>query len=425
MEVKVTVTEPQKKFLALDCKFPAFVAGFGTGKSEVMCTSALLDSLEGGSNSLIAMYEPTYDLVRLILAPRMEEKLIDWGIRYKYNKSENIIYTSSSQVGDFVLRTLDNPSRIVGYESFRAKIDELDTLKTEHAQEAFNKIIARNRQVPDTYQRQSDKPMNTVSVFTTPEGFKFVYDKWKKKRAPGYELVQASTMSNPFLPDDYVQSLRDSYPPQLIEAYLNGEFVNLTSGSIYTCFDRVLNNTIRKWDKQEPVFIGMDFNVGQMSAVVHIKENGKPIAVDEIVDAYDTPDIINIIKARYQGCTIRVYPDASGGSRKSVDASRTDIALLEEAGFSVIANKKNPFVKDRILAMNRAFCDNDGNRDYKINVSMCPSYADCLEQQVWGPNGEPDKTQKKDHANDAGGYFIAFEYPVIKPVANMPIKFSI
>ena len=211
----------------------------------------------------------------------------------------------------------------------------------------------------------------------------------------------------------------------MVDAYIDGKFVNLTSGSIYTCFDRALNNTGRKWDNQEPVFIGMDFNVGQMSAVVHIKENGKPRAVDEIVNAYDTPDMINIIKERYQGCTIRVYPDASGGSRKSVDASKTDIALLEQAGFSVIANKKNPFVKDRILAMNRSFCDNDNNRDYLVNVSMCPSYADCLEQQVWGANGEPDKSQGKDHANDAGGYFIAFEYPVIKPVANMPIRFSI
>ncbi len=74
--------------------------------------------------------------------------------------------------------------------------------------------------------------------------------------------------------------------------------------------------------------------------------------------------------------------------------------------------------------MNRSFCDNNDNRDYLVNVSMCPSYADCLEQQVWGKNGEPDKTQKKDHANDAGGYFIAYEYPVIKPVAFMPIRFS-
>ena len=109
-----TRTSPQKAFMQLDCKFPAFVAGFGTGKSEVMCQSAICDAIEGGSKSLIAMYEPTYDLVRLILAPRMEDKLQEAGIAYKYNKSENIIYTSTPGIGDFVLRTLDNPSRIVG-----------------------------------------------------------------------------------------------------------------------------------------------------------------------------------------------------------------------------------------------------------------------------------------------------------------------
>ena len=156
MQIKLTATKPQAEFLALDCKFPAFIAGFGTGKSETMCNSAMMDSLEGGSDSLIALYEPTYDLVRLILAPRMEDKLQEWGVRYKYNKSENIIYTSNGQMGDFVLRTLDNPSRIVGYESFRAKIDEIDTLKQDHAAEAWIKIIARNRQVPSTYNKISN-----------------------------------------------------------------------------------------------------------------------------------------------------------------------------------------------------------------------------------------------------------------------------
>ncbi|NAO51909.1 hypothetical protein PsP108CL_06240 [Pseudomonas syringae] len=29
-----------------------------------------------------------------------------------------------------------------------------------------------------------------------------------------------------------------------------------------------------------------------------------------------------------------------------------------------------------------------------------------LEQQVWAANGEPDKSQGNDPANDGGGYFI-------------------
>ena len=413
MQVNVKVTDPQREFLALDCKFPAFVAGFGTGKSEVMCTSALMDSLEGGSNSLVAMYEPTYDLVRLILAPRMEEKLIDWGIRYKYNKSENVIYTSSGQVGDFVLRTLDNPARIVGYESFRAKIDELDTLKAEHAQEAFNKIIARNRQVPETYQRQSDKPMNTVSVFTTPEGFKFVYNKWAKNRAPGYELVQASTMSNPFLPDDYVQALRDSYPPQLIEAYLEGEFVNLTSGSVYTCYDRKLNSSNREIKESDHLHIGMDFNVGKMSAIVHVKDNNTTTAVDEFMGLLDTPAMIEAIKNRYPNHRVTIYPDSSGKNRKSANASETDVSQLR-AAFNVVVPGRNPFVKDRIAAVQAMLCNANGERRYYINENKCTETAESLEQQVYNKQGEPDKSHDNDHPNDALGYFIHSQYPIIR-----------
>jgi hypothetical protein len=47
----------------------------------------------------------------------------------------------------------------------------------------------------------------------------------------------------------------------------------------------------------------------------------------------------------------------------------------------------------------------------------CPTYADGLEQQIWGANGEPDKTAGIDHANDAGGYFIHREYPIVKRTA--------
>lgn len=415
MQINLKLTKPQSDFVGLDCKYPAFIAGFGTGKSEVMCTSALLDSLEGGADSLIAMYEPTYDLVRLILAPRMEEKLTDWGVRYRYNKSENIIYTSNGQMGDFVLRTLDNPSRIVGYESFRAKIDELDTLKQEHALEAWTKIIARNRQNPSTYIRQTDKPVNTVSVFTTPEGFRFVHDRWVKNRKPGHEMIQASTMSNPFLPSDYVESLRSSYPANLIEAYLNGQFVNLTSGGVYTQFDRKLNNSSRDIKPSDTLHIGMDFNVGKMSAIVHVEDNIDGVrittAVDELMGLLDTPAIIKAIQSKYHEHRCIIYPDASGNNRKSMNASETDISQLK-AHFLVRNDAKNPYVKDRVASVQAMLCNANGDRRYFVNGDKCPETVEALEQQVYNKQGEPDKSHDNDHPNDALGYYINNQFPV-------------
>lgn len=423
MNVNITATEPQGAFLGMHCKFPAFVAGFGTGKSEVMCNSALLDSMEGGSDSIIAMYEPTYDLVRLILAPRMEEKLTDWGVRYRYNKSDNIIYTSSGQFGDFVLRTLDNPARIVGYESFRAKIDELDTLNMEHAEHAWNKVIARNRQLPRTYKPITPKPANTVSVFTTPEGFRFVHDRWVVKKNPGYEMIQASTLSNPFLPEDYVQSLRDTYPGQLIDAYINGEFVNLTAGTVYYAYDRRKNSSRETIKPGETLYIGQDFNVGRMASTVYVQRGKVWHAVAELVDMFDTPDVVRAITERWKskGHYIVMYPDASGKNRKSNNASTSDIAQLQQAGFEVRAKSTNPPVKDRVSAMNKAL----ESGMVMINEQACPVTARCLEQQAYDKNGEPDKSGGVDHQNDGTTYPIAYEMPIRKPVINVPVTFAL
>lgn len=461
--VTIKPTSDQLRFHKLKSKYPAFVGGFGVGKSQTMANQAFMDASHS-SDALIALYEPTYDLIRLIMAPRMESILSDYGVRYKYNKSENIIYTSTPGLGDFILRTLDNPERIVGYESYRSHVDEIDTLKEEHARAAWIKIIARNRQSArfkgneldedtlfslNAYERRGllykndthepigidGAPMNRVSVYTTPEGFRFVYKTWKKEPKPSYEMVQASTLNNPFLPGDYVASLRESYPANLIDAYLDGEFVNLTSGQVYTAFNRNHNHSDEYWDNKEAIHIGMDFNVGRMCSVVHVLRDHDgvllPHAVDEITAGYDTPDMIRMIKQRFwdevednvfkKKCEIYVYPDSSGKNRKSVGASDTDISLLKDAGFRVRVNTVNPSVRDRVTTMNSMFCNAKGERKYFVNPRKCPTYVDKLEQQVY-KNGEPEKDGTED-VNDAGGYYIAYEYKVKKPMLNINVQF--
>jgi len=414
------LSAPQNVFLnGLNTKYRAYVGGFGSGKTFVGCLD-LLNFFGKHPGTRQGYFSVSFPAIRDIFYPTFEEAahLLGFTVVIRESNKEVHVYRNGFYYGTVICRSMDNPGSIIGFKISRALVDEIDTLPKEKARNAWNKIVARMRLVIDGVE-------NSVGVTTTPEGFLFVYDQFAKDPTESYSMVQASTYENEkYLPPDYIASLRETYPEQLIEAYLMGEFVNLTSGTIYNQYDRKFNNTDRVWDGKEPIYIGMDFNVGQMAAVIHVKDADGPRAVDEIANAYDTPDMINIIKQRYQGCTIRVYPDASGGSRKSVDASKTDIALLNQAGFSVIANKKNPFVKDRILAMNRNFCDNNQNRMYLVNVLRCPNYADCLEQQVWGDNGEPDKKQGKDHMNDAGGYFIAYDYPVIKPVAQMPVRFA-
>jgi hypothetical protein len=257
---------------------------------------------------------------------------------------------------------------------------------------------------------------NTVAVATTPEGFGFVWERWVKQGGPGYTLFRAKTQDNAaHLPAGYIDTLRSSYPSALLAAYLDGEFVNLASGSVYAPFDRALNNTSARINPGEPLHVGLDFNVGKMAAVVHVIRDSKPYALDELTDVFDTPAMIALLKKRFAGHQITVYPDASGGNRKSQNASESDLTLLRQAPFLVCANPANPAVKDRVLAMNRML----EKREYKINADMCPVYVEGLEKQAYDKHGEPDKTTGLDHALDAGGYFITYRYPIVRAVASV------
>lgn len=406
-------TESQEAFVFSKATFPAFVGGFGSGKTAAAIARLMtLKRLCPGQD--VAYYLPTYGLVEDIAYQRFPSLFERNGLSYKLNRQAATLQTD---IGRIIFRTMDNPDRIVGYEVAHSICDELDTLPLEKARNVWNKVIARNRQKAFT-QKGTAIP-NTVGVATTPEGFRFVYERWVKNRAPGYELFRARTMDNAkHLPEGYVDNLRNSYPSALLSAYLDGEFVNLTAGSVYPEFDRALNASSETIRKGETLHIGIDFNVTKMSAVVHVLRGDDPHAVEELLDVFDTPAMAKLIKARYkdEGHQVMVYPDASGNSRKSNNASESDLHILRQHGLTVCVNPTNPAVKDRVLAMNRML-HHEGERRYRVNPETCPHYVEALEKQPYDKNGEPDKTSGLDHVLDAGGYFIAYRYPIQRRIA--------
>ena len=340
--------------------------------------------------------------------------LLGFTAKIKRADKEVDLYRGRAYYGTTICRSMDDPGSIVGFKIARAMVDEIDILAKEKAQANWRKIIARMRLVVPGV-------VNGIGVTTTPEGFRFVYDAFARApsdeasriRMRDYSMVQASTYENEeFLPPDYIQSLRDTYPQELIDAYLMGEFVNLTSGTVYRNYSRETHRSAEQIKGNEPLHVGQDFNVGNMASVVNVERDDGWHAVAELKGIMDTPALIETLKQKFEGHAIYIYPDASGGSRKTVNASESDISLLRKAKFKVRAKDSNPPVKDRILAMNTAFAKSR----LWVNDSKCPTLAEALEQQSYDKNGEPDKTSGHDHHNDAQGYFVNWQMPVVKPV---------
>ena len=421
----------QFKFINSTAIYPALVSGLGAGKTEALVyrTLKFLTEIE---KAQIGIYQPTVDLIKRILYPRFEDIFANSGIPYKLNKSDGImeIWMPRGKC-TIVFRSMDNYNRIIGYETHHAILDEIDTIAKDKAFEVWVRVLARTRK--KYYKPDGTRGDNTIGITTTPEGFNFVYEMWMKKHKddPNYELIRGRTIDNHHLHKDFVPNLMATYPPQLIAAYLNGEFVNMKGKTVYSGFDREKSNThltIDDFPESNVVNIGMDFNVGRMSAVVGMKAadmEKRLYIVDEFHNLMDTPAMIEAISARYSDRIVVIYPDASGRSRKSMDASKSDIRLLKDAGFRINAPKKNPPVRERVLSMNTMFLNGEGERNMYVNVTKCPQFTEALEKQVYDDNSVPVKDGTED-INDAAGYLVNRVFGLARPTAGVArMRFSV
>lgn len=417
MQVKAQANKPQGQFLSMPQKNRAFVGGYGSGKTWVGGQAQCVHYLRHPKVNQ-GYFSPTYSMIRDIYFPTIEEVAGTMGLNVAIREGNHEVdfYSGRTYRGTTLCRSMDHPASIVGFKIGHATIDELDTLTLRKAEDAWRKIIAR--------MRDNNTTNNGIDVMTTPEGFRFTHKMFVQlvtdnpELKNNYGLIQASTYDNEAnLPPDYIPSLKEIYPAELIEAYINGQFVNLTSGTVYRSFNRERCNSTETIIEKEPLFIGQDFNVQRMCSAILVQRPGGFVCVAELKDVFDTPALIAMLQEKYAGHRIIIYPDASAASRKTVDASKSDIALLQNAGFDIRVNSRNPMVKDRVLATNKAL----ETGKIKVNTKNCPTVTRCLEQQSYDANGEPDKSAGFDHMNDAFSYFATYEFPIIKPMTKVRI----
>lgn len=445
VDIKLTKSQIEFLQLRLEALYTLFSGGYGSGKSYAASTAIVLDMMEN-PNAIIGVFAPTVAHVRDIVMRYVLMRLEEFGFErgrdagkgdFTVNKNEMKIISNHPQLCDVWFKTLDDPEAIVGYEFYKAHIDELDTLATDKASLCWDKVIARTRQKPKgldrkymqwNNKRKCYEPRNTVSVYSTPEGFKFTYQTWAKNKKgekgynPEYKYVKAKSLDNPELTQTYIDQLTAKYSGPLAKAYLEGEWVNMQSGTVYYSYDEEEHNSTETIKPGETLYIGVDFNVQNMTGIICVKRRGgKEVhVVDEITGAYDTPELIEIIQEEYQskGHKIICYPDSTGRSRRDTNADLTSILLLRQAGFRVKADDANPKVKDRVNTMNQAFM----RRTLFVNSVKCRNLVECLQQQAYTKAGKPDKDSGLDHCNDALGYAI-FKLLNIKPKV-VHIKYS-
>jgi hypothetical protein len=389
-----------------DTEILGLCAGYGSGKTHALAAKTCALALANQGHTGCVM-EPTGPLVRDIWLNDFEAFLERYEIPYTFRASplpEVILHLPGGDT-KILCRSLESWTRIIGLNLSFCLADEMDTVPPAVAAKAFPKILGRLRA----------GNVRQFAAASTPEGFRWMWNTFgteEAKERKDRRLIKMRSADNPHLPPDFISRLEASYDPSLLAAYLQGEFTNLTTGQVYDRFDRAKHICRDLPDVSDEILrIGVDFNVGNMSACIGVRLGNSLLLIDEVSGAHDTDSLAQEIRRRFPDRRIYVYPDASGAAR-STNASATDISILESYGFSNQSPRSNPRVSDRINSV-QALLEN-GKGEVRLQVAAhCKRTIECLELQSYTEQGEPDKDAGYDHMNDALGYLVFREFSIL------------
>jgi PBSX family phage terminase large subunit len=223
---KYVPLERQAAFHASPAKYRGYVGGFGSGKTIAGCVEALIQSLEHpGNRGLIGRksykeLKATTQSEFLRILPK--EMIADW------NKSDGILKLKNGS--EILFWNLENPDTFKSLNLGWFYLDEA----TEIDEEVFNILRGRIRLKRDS----NGKQIRRCGWLTTnPNGHDWVWKFFESLQSKiyyqlNYHLIKSPTRDNKYLPEDYIQDLIETYPPEWLARFMDGSF-DAFEGQIY------------------------------------------------------------------------------------------------------------------------------------------------------------------------------------------------
>jgi len=271
--------------------------------------------------------------------------------------------------------------------------------------------------------------LGNVLMCGTPKGYgNWAYEMYLKgKQDNQWSSFQYTTVQGGMVSKDEIEQAKLDIDIRTFRQEFEGTFENY-AGAVYYNFHPVDSVVDKKIDWAKPLHIGVDFNIDPMSACVSQIEKDKIYVIDEIVIyGSNTDELVQEIRDRYGSKSqIICYPDPASRQRKTSAGGRTDLSILQNAGFKVKVKHKHPSIRDRVNAVNSKLKDSNGNRYIFISKSA-KIVIKGLTRQVYKENTNiPDKTDGTDHMNDALGYFIDYVKPLTSNIPySQPTRWAI
>ena len=378
------------------------VAGRRFGKT-FLSTASLLQAAVSGKNKNCWYVAPTYGMAKEIAW----DMLLDV-IPYEYilKSNETALRLDLINGSTIALKGAEKPHNLRGRALDFCVLDEYADMRPE----AFYEVIRPSL---------SDREGSALFI-GTPKGRNHLYDIYTKGLEDDYyQSFQFTTLDGGNVDAAEIKAAENDLDQRTFEQEYLAQFVNY-AGIIYYAFSR--EQSVQTTEADGVLHIGMDFNLDPMSAVVAVRRGSRLFVVDEImIYSSNTDEMCDEIKARYPHRNIIIYPDPAARQRKTSAAGRTDLSILQNAGFTVYCKNSHALVRDRINAVNSRLRSKNGERNLFID-KKCKQTIKALERQTYKEGThQPDKEGGYDHANDALGYLVDYLFPVRREY-SAPIK---
>ena len=391
-----SLTVPQSYIFNSDSRFRVVVAGRRFGKT-FLSTAELINQAMMGYRRNVWYIAPTYKAAKDIAWDMLKQSIPD-GYARKINESTlTITLWNGSTIS---LKGGEQPDNLRGRSLDFCVLDEVADMKPE----VWTEVIR-----PSLSDRQGG-----ALFIGTPKGRNHFYDLWTvgADKQKGWQSYQFTTLDGGNVPPDEIEAAMADLDERTFKQEYLANFVNY-SGIIYYNFDRVDSLSEIKVEDNNVLHIGMDFNLDPMSAVVAVKNGDELSIFDEIVIyGSNTDEICDEIKLRYPNRKIIVYPDPACRQRKTSAGGRTDLSILQNAGFVVKVRNSHTSIRDRINSVNARLKSANDERHLYVDPK-CKQVVKSLERQTYKEGtSQPDKDSGYDHMNDALGYLVDYLYPI-------------
>lgn len=389
-------------------KFLHLSAGYGFGKTRTLCLKVLeLSKLNAPFQGGLVV--PSYTDFTRDVKIALEDIFHENNIKAKYHGQDHY-YTLPWTRGKLYVATAEK--KIRGPNWAYAGINELTLISFERYREVIGRVRIKGAKCPQ------------IASSGTPEGLASeYYESFAEKPMEGSRCLYGDTRENAHnLNDNYIKSLYDTYPKQLLDAYMRGMWVNLNGSRFYFAYDDKINSEETTINEDVGFIAAMDMNVDPFCVSIWQKIGDKFIGIEEIIleggEGYKVENMIDALEARgYTGKNTVICPDPTARNRNVT--GRTVKEILEQSGYTVYHRASAPRFRERQINMNNHF---EKKLIIVNNKTMPKTRRDFMAVEVDPVTFEKSKKNPKlTHFSDGIDYMV----DVFAPFNSHKEKFKV